>query len=134
MDGFNNIDAIKKSAEFMLNVLDTTQQEAAPKNDVEKAKTYIITNLSKNLSVKDVSDYVHLSPEYFTKLFKKETSLNIKDYIMQTKVEAAKNLLEQSNISVSMIALELGYGNFSHFTQIFKKYENVTPSEYRKLL
>ena len=49
----------------MLRVLDTTQQESAPKNDVEKAKTYIITNLSKNLSVADVADYIHLSPRVF---------------------------------------------------------------------
>ncbi|MEX1377239.1 MAG: helix-turn-helix domain-containing protein [Eubacteriales bacterium] len=133
MDGFKNVDAFKKSVNFMLHVLDTAQHESAPKNDVEKAKTYIVTNLSKNLSVSDVADYIHLSPEYFTKLFKKETGQNIKHYIMKTKVEVAKNLLENSNISVSMVALELGYDNFSHFTQIFKKYENVTPSEYRKI-
>lgn len=134
MDGFKNIDSMKKSVNFMLFVLDTTQQEATPKNDVEKAKTYIITNLSKNLSVSDVADYIHLSPEYFTKLFKKETGQNIKHYIIQTKIEVAKNLLENLNISVSMVALELGYDNFSHFTQIFKKYANATPSEYRKML
>lgn len=40
-------------------------------------------------------------------------------------------MLEHSNISVGMVALELGYANFSHFSQVFKKYENMTPSEYR---
>jgi AraC-like DNA-binding protein len=44
-------------------------------------------------------------------------------------VDAAKDLLENPNIPVSMVASELGYSNFSHFTQMFKKHENVTPSE-----
>ena len=51
---------------------------------------------------------------------------------MQQKVDAAKDLLDHSEIPVSLVALELGYTNFSHFTQMFKKFENMTPSEYRK--
>ena len=80
----------------------------------------------------DVADHVHLSSEYFTRLFKRETGQNIKDYIIQAKVDAAKDLLARSDIPVSLIALEMGYDNFSHFTQIFKKICGVTPSEYRK--
>ena len=84
-------------------------------------KKYITNNVSLNLSVKDVADYVHLSPEYFTKLFKKEVGQNIKSYILQVKVEIAKDLLGNPNIPISMVALDLGYSNFSHFTQVFEK-------------
>ena len=96
------------------------------------AKKYITNNVSLNLSVKDVADYVHLSPEYFTKLFKKEVGQNIKSYILQVKVEIAKDLLGNPNIPISMVALDLGYSNFSHFTQVFKKLEGITPTDYRK--
>ena len=105
---------------------------APSKDDIQKAKIYILDHISNNLSVREVADHVHLSPEYFTKLFKKETGQNIKNYIMQQKVDAAKDLLDHSEIPVSLVALELGYTNFSHFTQMFKKFENMTPSEYRK--
>lgn len=132
MDSFKNIDTLKSATRFMLNAIETRQQKNQPQSDVEKAKNFIITNLSKVVSVKDVAEQVNLSAEYFTKLFKKETGQNIKDFIIQSKVSAAKDLLEHSNISVSMVALELGYDNFSHFTQIFKKHEALTPSEYRK--
>ncbi len=81
-----------------------------------------------------MADHVGLSAEYFTKLFKKETGQSIKEYITLMKVEAAKNMLAHSNISVGMVALELGYSNFSHFSQVFRKYENETPSEYRARL
>ena len=64
------------------------------------------------------SDHVGLSAEYFTKLFKKETGQSIKEYITLMKVEAAKNMLAHSNISVGMVALELGYSNFPHFSQV----------------
>lgn len=88
--------------------------------------------MSKNLTVKDVADYIHRSPEHFTKVFKAATGVNIKNYILQLKLDVAKDLLATPNVPVSMIASEVGYDNFSHFTQIFKKYENITPSEYRK--
>ncbi|NTV78827.1 MAG: helix-turn-helix transcriptional regulator, partial [Clostridiales bacterium] len=74
------------------------------------------------------------SPEYFTKLFKKEVGQNIKTYILQVKVDVAKDLLGNQNIPISIVALDLGYSNFSHFTQMFKKFENVTPTEYRNNL
>ena len=74
-----------------------------------------------------------MNPEYFTKLFKKETGMNIKDYIVDCKIALAKDLLTTSNLPVNMIATEVGYSNFSHFTQIFKRAEHMTPSEYRLL-
>ena len=70
--------------------------------------------------------------DYFTKLFKKEVGQNIKSYILQVKVEIAKDLLGNPNIPISMVALDLGYSNFSHFTQVFKKLEGITPTDYRK--
>lgn len=132
MDGFKDVDALRRSVCFITEALEQNAEHEQSQSDVQKAKAYIMNHLSKNFSVKDVADYVHLSPEYFTKLFKKETGRNIKDYIVQMKVDVAKDLLENPNIPISLVALELGYTNFSHFTQMFKKYENVTPSEYRK--
>ena len=79
-----------------------------------------------------MADELHFSVGYFGDLIKKETGQNIKDYIIQAKVEAAKDLLARSDIPVSLIAMEMGYDNFSHFTQIFKKICGVTPSDYRR--
>jgi YesN/AraC family two-component response regulator len=131
MNSFKDIDSLRKSVSFMLNAIDDIQKNTVAKSDVEKAKTFIANNISNPITVKDVADHVNLSAEYFTKLFKRASGQNIKDYIARSKVSAAKEMLEHSNISVSMIALELGYSYFSHFTQVFKKYEHVTPSEYR---
>ena len=131
MDSFADTDSLRRAVRYMLDMVDVMQKNNLPKSDVERAKSYIAENIADPITVKDVAEHVNLSAEYFTKLFKRETGCNIKEYIMQSKVDAAKEMLEHSNMSVGMVALELGYSNFSHFTQIFKKYENMTPSEYR---
>ena len=99
---------------------------------MELAKAYIHSHLNQPILVTDVAEHVNLSSEYFTRLFKKETGQNIKDYIIQAKIDAAKDLLARSDIPVSLIAMEMGYDNFSYFTQIFKKICGTTPSDYRK--
>ena len=132
MDAFKNTSALRKAMSFIIPAVHSSSEDECTKDAVTLAKDYIAGNVSLNLSVKDVADYVHLSPEYFTKLFKKEVGQNIKNYILQVKVDVAKDLLGNPNIPISMIALDLGYSNFSHFTQVFKKFEGITPTDYRK--
>jgi two-component system response regulator YesN len=131
MNSFKDTDSLRKAVSFMLNAIDDIQKNSVEKSDVEKAKSFIANNISNPITVQDVADHVNLSPGYFTKVFKRATGQNIKEYIARSKISAAKEMLENSNISISMIALELGYSYFSHFTQVFKKYEHITPSEFR---
>ena len=131
MNSFKDTDSLRKAVSFMLDAIDNIQKNSGEKSDVEKAKSFIANNISNPITVQDVADYVNLSAGYFTKVFKRATGQNIKEFIALSKISAAKEMLEHSNISISMIALELGYSYFSHFTQVFKKYEHITPSEYR---
>ena len=130
MDGFSDSRSLKEAMGYIITAIGKVEQDEG--TDVDKAKQYILDNLSKNFTVRDVAEHVHLSPEYFTKVFKTKTGQNIKNYILQVKLDVAKDLLATPNIPISMIAAEIGYDNFSHFTQIFKKYEDITPTEYRK--
>lgn len=131
MDSFASVEDVKRTVDFLLNAVNNSIAAPQEPDYVEKAKAYISENYSQLLSVKDVAEHVHLNPEYFTRLFKKETGKNIKNYMVDCKMTLAKDLLATSSLPVSMVALEVGYSNFSHFTQIFKKIENMTPSEYR---
>ena len=134
MDSFEHTESLSAAVRYMLDKAEKLHRKSLPMSDVEKAKSFIAENLSDAVTVRDVADYVGLSPEYFTKLFKQETGLNIKEYILQTKVEAAKEMMSHSDLSVSLVAMELGWSNFSHFTQVFKKFENMTPTEYKNSL
>ena len=132
MNSFKDIKSLKNGISFIIHSIAIASSDDNSKNDAQRAKEYVLANISNDISVKDVAAYVHLSPEYFSKLFKKEMGENVKNYILRIKVDAAKDLLKNPNIPISMVASELGYSNFSHFTQMFKNQENVTPSEYRK--
>ncbi len=131
MQSYTDIDSFKIALEYLINFASAQIGYSRETGYVEKAKTYILENNDKLFTVKDVSKYVGLNAEYFTRLFKKETGFNIKEYIIQCKITSAKELLEKSSLPISAVAQKLGYSNFSHFTQMFKHEEGVTPREYR---
>lgn len=112
----------------------TPDREQAPEDTslVEKAVNFIKDHPDKNLTRNEVASHVHLNPEYFSRLFKRETGYTVADFIFKEKMKLARQLLESTRLSVSMIAMKVGYSNFSHFTQLFKKVYGMTPNEYRK--
>jgi two-component system response regulator YesN len=109
------------------------QVEAAKETDrvVDTVKRYIAANMDEGLSRETIAEQVYLNPDYLTRIFKKETGYSISDYVLSERIKKAKEMLSQTNISVSSIAASVGYTNFSHFAKIFKKYAGIGPSEYR---
>ncbi len=84
-------------------------------------------------SVKDLASKVHLSPSYLSDLLKRETGLNAQDHIHYFIIEQAKNILLQTNQSVSEIAYSLGFEYPQYFSRLFKQKTGKTPMEYRNL-
>lgn len=82
-------------------------------------------------TVKFFADSVHLSPNYFGDLVKKETGKTAQEYILEKLIDVAKEEILGTNKSVSEIAYELGFQYPQHFTRIFKKTVGHTPTEYR---
>ena len=81
-----------------------------------------------------VSKVVDISPYYFSKLFKQETGENFIEYLTKVRMKNAEELLKDSSYSIKEICTASGYGDPNYFSRIFKKYEGVTPSEYRERL
>ena len=98
---------------------------------IEKIMEYIDTNYKKDISIENVADYVGLSYSYVRKIFKAETGKNIVDYTNFIRINEAKLILTETDVSIADIALALGYNNDQSFSRFFKKYEGVTPGEYR---
>ena len=101
---------------------------------MEKAKEYIRENFQKDLTLDEVSKVVDISPYYFSKLFKQETGENFIEYLTKVRMKNAEGLLKDSSYSIKEICAASGYGDPNYFSRIFKKYEGVTPSEYRERL
>lgn len=98
---------------------------------IRKAQAYIRENLNRSISRTEVAQYLHINEDYLSRSFKKYTGYTFKDYDILVRMETAKTLLEQTKLPVSMIAGKVGFDNFSHFSQAFRKYSGKTPSEYR---
>lgn len=84
-------------------------------------------------SVSYFADRLHLSPNYFGDLIKKETGKSPQDHLQLKLIRIAKEQLHDPHKSISEVAYNLGFKHPQHFTRLFKKVVGVTPGEYRKL-
>jgi len=100
---------------------------------VERAKKYMQENFSKDISLEDVSQTVDMSSYYFSKVFKEETGVNFIEYLTQLRMEEAKRLLEESDLSIKEVCSEVGYSDPNYFSRNFKKYTGITPTEAREM-
>ncbi|KAB7706711.1 helix-turn-helix domain-containing protein [Bacillus aerolatus] len=101
---------------------------------IQKAMDYIEKNYLEQITLEKVANYVHLSPTYFSRLFKSATGTNFVEYITYLRIEKAKALLMDLNYTVYQIALEVGYSNSHYFSRVFKTIVGKTPSDYRNTI
>lgn len=98
---------------------------------VLRCRTYINEHLSEPLSSSKISEALNISKSYLCHIYKSETGETISDYIRQKKISEAKLLLQYSSLSLTAIWEQLGYCSQSHFTDIFHKKTDMTPSQFR---
>lgn len=103
-----------------------------PSDHIAAVIDYIHTNISTDLNRQELADAVHLNPEYLSRLFKKETNMALNQFIIQEKLKVASAMLRETSIPVSLVALRIGYSNFSYFSQVFKRETGLSPLDYRK--
>lgn len=98
-------------------------------------KTYIKTGKAKELGIPSVGHFAqeqNLSPNYFGDLVKKETGKSPQEFIQLKLIEAAKERIHDSQLSLSEIAYGLGFKYPQHFTRLFKQQVGISPKEYRE--
>lgn len=111
----------------------SAQESPVPQSSaVYPAVCYIHTHPGQSLSMNEMADLCHLSPSYFSRLFHREVGESFTDYVNRQKIQLAKTQLRSTTKSISQISAELGYVNTSHFINLFKRYEGITPSVYRQ--
>ncbi len=99
---------------------------------IQRAKEYIEKNyMNESISLTTAAENVVVSTGYLSVLFKKETGINFVDYLTNTRMEKAKNLLKNTEMKTYEIAYKIGYSNPHYFSVAFKKYSGMSPSEYR---
>lgn len=134
IESMNNISELKVWLKNLFNKLIdlTTEGSLVHRRDILKAMEYIDSHYTEDISLKDVSNYVMVSSNYFSMLFKKETGESFSDYLIRKKLEKSKQLLKKIDMKVYEAAEEAGFKNNQYFNRVFKEYYDMTPLEYKK--
>lgn len=99
---------------------------------ISSIKRYIKMHLAEEINVSKLSEIFYLSPNYFSRIFKKTSGEGCNEYIVRKRMEKAKILLETTNIKVVRIAADVGYKDTNYFSLTFKKNIGVSPLQYRE--
>ena len=94
--------------------------------------SYINENLQNKLTIDDLSDRMHMHPNYFIRLFKNRMGTTPLNYINKLRMERAKSLLENTNLPISEIMFQVGFQDLSSFSNFFKHYSGYNPKIFRK--
>jgi len=98
---------------------------------VEKAEEYILEHFHRDLKASEVANEIHITPNYFSMIFKKELGVSFNDYLNDLRIEKAKQLLADTSDRIFEIAKEVGYKEYKYFVQVFRKKTGMTPTDYR---
>ena len=103
----------------------------AKNSAIQPAIDEIFANKSQNFSLEELAELCNLSPTYVSRLFSKEFGKPLSKVYGDWKVNWAKDLLDNTNLSINDVSEALGYVEASYFVRVFKKYTGLTPLKYR---
>lgn len=134
---FRQMETLKKELENTL--IDsklhhmTSQRRIAKHSMLQPAFDYIDAHKNENHKLEEMASICHVSPSYFSRMFKKETGENFSIFLPRLKMEWAKQLLETTDMPIAAISNELGFSEPSYFIKTFKRFERITPAVYREV-
>ncbi len=129
LESFNSIsNMIRESVEELIKIMNT---QFNIHKTVREAIRIIKLKYNTNLTLENLAKKVFVSPTYLSSLFKQELGVNYLDYLHQYRIKKAKILLKQG-FKIYAIAKSVGYQDERHFSNTFKKWVGMTPSQYQK--
>lgn len=101
---------------------------------VSKAITFMQAHYTEDISIPQIAESVALNPVYLNKLFKLSTGKTLSDYLNLYRIEVAKTFLVQTDLPLNAISEKVGYNDVRSLLRYFKKYNGISPTEYRHKL
>jgi AraC-like DNA-binding protein len=128
-------EAICQGVRHIFRLLDTHFN--ASRTDVSGTAGKVINFVYRNyadpdLSVENICDSLGKSRSYMSRMFKENTGMNLLDFLHTTRLTEAKKLLTDTEQGISDIARQVGYYSGWTLARVFKRYEGITPTAYRK--
>ena len=117
----------------MVNLSDLVGKFTPFDEAVMKAQAFMRENYNSSLSLDDIAGVACLSPSHFCRLFKRQTRMTPLEYLNSIRINQAKALLSYTNKTLTEIAEIIGYSGIHYFSRSFKKYERISPIQYRRI-
>ena len=115
---------------ILFELIDAISLGSSDKNVISVLK-YIDENLTRRITIGDISRAVHLSSDYISHCFKRELGRSVMDYVNERRMLLARNMISGGEVPLTDIADALGYDSYSYFSRVFKRYFGVSPIQYR---
>jgi YesN/AraC family two-component response regulator len=117
--------------EQVISNFNPTENSTSQEDNLQKILQWIQIHIRKNISLQDVAHEFNFSKEYLARYFKKKMGMCMQEYINYLRISDAKELLCKSDLNIKEIAYKLGFVDEKYFLKLFKKYENLTPKQFR---
>lgn len=117
--------------EIMLEAISLIETGDGSHIYVNSAIQYIQAHYNENLSLENVAAAISLSASYLSSLFSKVLGTTFIGYVQSVRIETAKELLRTTTLKVYEIAYQVGYDDEKYFSQVFRKAEGISPSQFR---
>jgi AraC family transcriptional regulator len=111
-----------------------TNRDRMPESRLRRVLEYVRSHLDREIRLEDLAAVAQMSAYHFCRLFKQSIGVSPHQFLMRQRLEEARRLLRETNLSVAEVALEIGYQSPSHFATLFKRHTGVTPKQYRTAL
>lgn len=128
-----SLDIYKIFAELLNPQSIKSKGESDYEDTIQEIKNYIAENLNEKLTVQSLADESHMSTSHFSRVFKRQTGFSPYDYVLITRLNKAKYLLQKTDMTVAAIAYETGFNSESNFICFFTENEGISPGKFRKL-
>ena len=110
-----------------------TKNEEIKSQQIQPILQYIEENYHKDITIEELSQIIDCSPQHLCHLFKESLNLRPFEFLAKVRITRAREILCNTDYSISEISDLLGYKDSSYFCAIFKRHEKISPVEFRKL-
>lgn len=120
---------VELSHQYLRGVAQENREESAV---TARIAEWIRSHMSADLTVAFIANHFHMNPDYVSRLFREELGVNLRSYLLGMRLEAAKVLLVQSDLTIEQVARNAFFNDVRNFMKLFKRKTGVTPTQYRQ--
>lgn len=132
----SRVDSYEQLSQLMTEIIQSLARQLQARRPLHRTIAVVLAMIesrySENLTLEGLAKEAYVSTNYLSTLFKQELGINFLDYLHQYRIDAAKKLLAAEPLRIFAVASLVGYQDERYFTQMFKKWAGLTPSQYQK--